>query len=194
VVKRFTGENTIRAEAKFQDAVDIPVVGHGVLLSQHKPNIYDQSRSIWERLRLINFNHYYEESLRNPTYYEDVLAEELPVILRLSVETWLHHQEKKTDYHLIYPEMRHALAAYRKETDYFGQFADACLLLSQRVSPRHCPEGDRVSLGGGYWRKSLSRSQCRYIKKVVETYVINANIAHPFSQGSSIGLRERTTY
>jgi len=103
VVKRFTGENMIRVEAKFQDAIEIPVVGHGVLLSQHKPNIADQSRAIWDRLRLLQFNHYYDESVRNPNYYEDMLANELPGVLALAVRTWLKHKDVKngTDYHLI---------------------------------------------------------------------------------------------
>jgi P4 family phage/plasmid primase-like protien len=184
VVKRFTGENVIRAEAKFQDAIEIPVVGHGVLLSQHKPNIYDQSRAIWERLRLIHFNHEYTREVRNPSFYEDVLAAELPGVLRLSVETWLKHQEKKTDYHLIYPEMEKALEEYRNETDYFGQFAEDCLLFE--------PEGFLPDVAlkavASEWAKdtgtkALEDPSPKYIKKVIGNYVLSRGIKHTVEGG-----------
>jgi len=182
VVKRFTGENMIRVEAKFQDAIEIPVVGHGVLLSQHKPNIYDQSRATWDRLRLLKFNHYYSEDVRNPNYYEEMLADELPGVLALAVRTWLKHKDVKngTDYHLIYPEMKAALAEYRGETDVFGRFAEDCLLFE--------PDGFlpdiALNIVTNEWgkdnnQKAFEDASPKYIKKQIENYVVNHGVLHP---------------
>jgi len=194
VVKRFTGENVIRGEAKFQDAVDIPVVGHGVLLSQHKPNIYDQSRAMWERLRLIQFNHEYTRDVRNPNFYEDVLAAELPGVLRLSVETWLKHQEKKTDYHLIYPEMEKDLEEYRNETDFFGRFAEDCLLFEpEAFLPDIALKAVASAWATDTGEKAFLDPTPKYIKKVIENYVTNRSIQHPV-QGGVQHRVDRTLY
>lgn len=185
-VKRFTGESDIRGEAKFQEAAEFRLSGHGVLLTQHKPTIADQSRGMWERLRLVHFHHYYDEEVRNPNFYEDVLADELSGILKLSVETWVKHKDVKngTDYHLVYPEMREALDVYRDDSDYFGLFANDCLLFEpDGFLPDIALKIVAKEWGTDNSYKPFEEPSPKYIKKQVENYVLNRAVKHPVVGG-----------
>jgi phage/plasmid-associated DNA primase len=131
-------------------------------------------------LRLIHFTHEYTRDVRNPNFYEDVLAAELPGVLRLSVETWLQHQERKTEYHLIYPEMQAALDEYRNETDFFGRFAEDCLLFEpEAFLPDIALKAVASAWATDTGEKAFLDPTPKYIKKVVENYVTNRSIKHP---------------
>src|SRR5207248_5879093 len=75
----------------------------------------------------------YTEDQIDVDFYENVLHAELPGILALSVQTWLKHKGVRggTDFHLRYPEMEADLEEYRSEMDFFGFFAEDCLLFEK---------------------------------------------------------------
>src|SRR5438093_1262064 len=129
-VKRFTGEETIRAEKKYGHPFDIIVHFKVVMLNQHLPRIIGQDTGIWRRLVVIPFDYEIPEEDRDPNFFDHNLQKELPGILAWAVDGAKMYTDVKEQDLLPEASIR-ALNAYREDTDFFGQFVAECLKIEE---------------------------------------------------------------
>ncbi len=103
------------------------------LAVNHKPIIRDTTKSIWRRIKLMEFTNTFTEQERDKNFPAKIMATEMPGILAWAVEGCLLWQrEGIPDPDKIYK----ATQEYRDEMDAFAHFFDECCVVNEagRVS------------------------------------------------------------
>lgn len=96
------------------------------LAVNHKPDIRDTTKSIWRRIKVMEFTNTFTEQERDKNYPAKIMASEMPGILAWAVQGCLLWQrEGITDPDKI----REATQAYREEMDSFSQFFNECCIV-----------------------------------------------------------------
>jgi putative DNA primase/helicase len=85
VIKDLTGNDSLRAEHKYEKAFTFRAVGKLWICGNHKPKIGGTDDGIWERVRLIPFTEKFEGDRADPKLGEK-LTEEAPGILNWMVK------------------------------------------------------------------------------------------------------------
>lgn len=132
LVKRLTGEKTIKARRMHQDFFEFPLTAKILLATNHEPAISGSDHGIWRRIRMIPFNVKFVkegEPIDPPHVLREIqgldvqLATEAPGILALMVRACLEWQEDG----MCPPEaVTVATEAYKSDMDAVGQFLGEC--------------------------------------------------------------------
>ena len=118
VIKDLTGNDSLRAEHKYEKAFTFRAVGKLWIYGNHKPKIGGTDDGIWERVRLIPFTEKFEGDRADPKLSEKLIAE-ASGILNWMVEGCLLWRKEG----LLPPEsVRRAVADYRSEEDILKDF------------------------------------------------------------------------
>ena len=120
LVKQLTGGDSIRANLMHRDAEEFRPVLKLWLMTNHRPEIRDDSKGMWRRIRLIPFTQTFEGAAAN-TDLAGELKTEAEGILAWAAEGAKQVQEGEPEL----PEtVRAAVSEYKKEQDTLGQFLD----------------------------------------------------------------------
>jgi putative DNA primase/helicase len=132
LVKRHTGDATLKARKMRQDFWEFTPTHKLVLLANHQPSIRGTDHAIWRRMRQIPFEVRITKQERVTGLYRVLADEEGPGILAWAVAAcrrYLADGLGETP-----PAVRDATAKYRAEMDQVGRFlADRCQLDSGAV-------------------------------------------------------------
>lgn len=100
------------------------------LAVNHKPIIRDTTKSIWRRIKLMEFTNTFTEQERDKNFPAKIMATEMPGILAWAVEGCLMwQQEGISDPDKIYE----ATQEYREEMDAFSHFFDECCIVRENA-------------------------------------------------------------
>lgn len=125
MVKRLTGESSLRGRYMGKDFFSFPNVATQVMAGNHPPTISAGGYSLWRRLRKINFDQYLPVPQQNPTLAQDLLREEGPGILRWIIEGAAHVIEHGL---VDPPSVIAATSEYEMEENTIGRFISECLV------------------------------------------------------------------
>jgi len=129
LMKRLTGDSTIKARFMRQDYFQFRRQFKTVLVTNNRPRVDEDSEAVWRRIRLVPFNVVIPTGERDKTM-PDKLAAEAEGILAWLVEgcrRWL-------DEGLPEPSaIQSATDAYRTESDPVGGFFDECCTLDHSL-------------------------------------------------------------
>jgi putative DNA primase/helicase len=107
------------------DYVEFQPVGKIWLGTNHRPEVQGQDAAIWDRVRLLPFNHRVPEGERDP-HLKEKLLREAPGILAWAVRGCLDWQAgglRPPD------EVQVATADYRRESDVVEDFIEECCVV-----------------------------------------------------------------
>ena len=120
VIKDITGGDSLDAEAKYEHPFTFKPVCKLWIVGNHKPVITDTGAAIWDRVRLIPFERYFEPHERDPDL-EQKLRAETSGILNWLIQGCLLWQKEG----LNAPEkLKNAVAEYRREEDTLADFIE----------------------------------------------------------------------
>ncbi len=123
-VKAVTGEDTINARRLYQAPYNFKPVCKLWFQCNHKPRVVDDSLGFWRRVRLIPFEHRFEQGTDEDKELKAKLRAEAAGILRWAVEGCLHWQGRG----LEPPEsITSATLEYEVESNPLAEWDDACL-------------------------------------------------------------------
>jgi len=103
------------------------------LAVNHKPIIRDTTKSIWRRIKLMEFTNTFSEQERDKKFPAKIMATEMPGILAWAVQGCLWWQEEGIQ---DPDKIRDATQEYRDEMDAFAHFFEECCAVDEtgRVS------------------------------------------------------------
>ena len=103
------------------------------LAVNHKPIIRDTTKSIWRRIKLMEFTNTFSEQERDKKFPTKIMATEMPGILAWAVQGCLWWQEEGIQ---DPDKIRDATQEYRDEMDAFPHFFEECCAIDEagRVS------------------------------------------------------------
>jgi putative DNA primase/helicase len=156
LVKRLTGDSTIKARFMRQDYFEFPRTHKIVMITNNKPRMTENNEAVWRRVRLLPFNEVIPEGERDPHLLEKLKAEGRG-ILAWGVVGCIDQQR-----HGMSPpqEVVTATEDYRQEADELAEFIAA-----------KCIEG-----GGDTFRVSradLYTTYCTWAKVANERFVMD---------------------
>jgi putative DNA primase/helicase len=125
-VKRLTGGDTIRTHRKYGHTFEFKPIHTLFLATNTQPGVRDGDAAIWDRLRLIPFNHTFKPDRRLPRdKVTEMFAAEGSGVL-----TWIVQGAIDYLWHSLGDEpsaVRHKTREYQENEDLLGQFiADRC--------------------------------------------------------------------
>lgn len=120
-IKGATGQEEIFARHFNCMPVGFHFDGLICLLANRLPRITDQTVSIWDRLWVIPFNHYFKPEERDPAFVE-ALGDEVDGILIWMLEGYARY--KKNGRMIQCQSVRDQTAEYRKEEDPYTDFIE----------------------------------------------------------------------
>ena len=134
LVKRLTGNSTLKARFMRQDYFEFPRTQTFMLATNNRPDIRENTLAVWRRLRLVPFSVTIPETEQDPALL-DKLRAEWPGILRWCLEGCLRWQR---DGRLRTPEeVSEATGEYRAEQDVLREYLEeGCFMSAQAVVPR----------------------------------------------------------
>ena len=133
VIKDLTGNDSLRAEHKYEKAFNFRAVGKLWIYGNHKPKIRGTDSAIWGRVRLIPFTEKFEGDRADHKLSEKLIAE-APGVLNWMVEGCLLWRKEG----LRSPEIvRIAVADYRSEEDVLKDFVAQHIKDAPFASVRH---------------------------------------------------------
>jgi putative DNA primase/helicase len=125
LVKRVTGDRTLKARFMRQDPFEFPVLFKLWMLANCKPEIRGRDEGIWSRIRIIPFDVFIPADQRIRNLSDILVREEGPGILRWLVEGCLEWQRSG----LSEPQrVKDAVGSYRSEQDVIGNFLGECCI------------------------------------------------------------------
>lgn len=129
-LKRFTGGDKVQARFMRQEFFEFHPAFLLFLATNAKPNFKDQSEGLWRRVKLIEFNRYFEPHERDKFLARRLIAEEAPGILTWAVSgavDWYSSEQGLAD-----PEpITRAVAVYRRDSDTLGDFLREALVADE---------------------------------------------------------------
>lgn len=163
LVKRLTGDATIKARRMRQDYFEFPRTHKLLLQTNNRPRVNEDTEAVWRRLRLIPFNVVIPLEERDPDLLRKLEAESAGILAWL-VRGCLDWQREG----LGEPEaVQAATADYRDESDPLNDFlADCCELFAnawthtadlRQAYERHCERTGAKPLGKHNFSASLKR-------------------------------------
>jgi len=159
MVKRMTGNVTLKGLKMRQDFVEFPVTHKTILQTNHKPLIPDNGNAIWRRVRVIPYPVTIPVEEQDPHLIEK-LKREYPGILN-----WIlrgghgFYKPKSQGGGLAMPDcMKAATAAYREDQDTFGRFVEECCELGEdaKADPHRTHTADLFSVYTQWARDNVS--------------------------------------
>jgi putative DNA primase/helicase len=168
LVKKLTGEATIKAKFMRQDFFEYENQAAVWLATNHKPIVQGTDTAIWRRLRLIPFDVMIPESKRlEPTEVHRRLMAERDGILQWKIEGLRMYRDEK----LTEPKaVRAATDAYRQEMDPMSEWLEDCCTFEpeawETVSvlresyEAHCKAMARTTIGGRKFNEVLEEHGC----------------------------------
>lgn len=125
LVKRVTGDRTIKARFMNQNPFEFPVQFKLWMLANCKPEIHGLDEGIWSRIKVIPFDTFIPPEKRIPNLSDILVQEEGPGILGWLVEGCVAWQQSG----LKEPaRITDASKSYRAEQDLFGEFISQCCI------------------------------------------------------------------
>ena len=122
LIKDLTGGDTIRARYLYSRSFEFTFQGTLWVRCNDKPVVYGSDEGVWRRVRLIHFQHNFEnDPNRDPNLTRYLAENELTGILAWSVQglnAWREEGLKAPD------DVKEAVAEYRNEMDVVRQFVD----------------------------------------------------------------------
>lgn len=129
-MKMLTGERRITARSMRQDPFTFTVEATLWLQSNHRPEVAEQTRAVWRRIRVVPFEATVEHEDK---HLPETLRTEQPGILRWLVEGAVEWQQHGLG---MPPEVAAAVEDYRVASDGLGSFvADCCATGDHLVEP-----------------------------------------------------------
>lgn len=122
LVKRLTGDTTLKGRYMHQDYFSFPRTHKLVLVSNNRPRVREDSEAVWRRLRLVPFDVVIPPAERDPRLLAKLRAER-PGILAWLVTGCLEWQREGLGES---EEVTRATGAYRAAEDQIGRFIDDC--------------------------------------------------------------------
>jgi putative DNA primase/helicase len=120
LIKRLTGDPTIKARRMRQDFYEFGRTHKTLMMTNNKPRVRENSEAVWRRLKLIPFSVEIPQSERDAQLGQKLKAEASGILNRL-ISGCLDWQRSG----LIEPsEVTEATAAYRDESDPLGDWID----------------------------------------------------------------------
>ena len=174
LIKRLTGEDTIRVAFKNQSFFEFTPTFKIMLAVNHAPRISGRDFGIWRRVHKLPFNYKVsiEERLANPDF-EKQLMQELEGILAWCVEGCAEFRRIG----LSPPKaVLDAVEQYKKETDVLGEFLAHCCTLEEgaeesatelyKVYKEHCTEAAEEPISQRFFgfklrERNLSKARAR---------------------------------
>ena len=142
LVKRITGDPTLKGRFMRQDYFEFARTHKTVLITNNKPVIREASHAVWRRIRLVPFGVTIPESERDPKLTEK-LRSEWPGILRWGVMGGLDWQSNGMG---PPSEVLAATASYQDEQNPLKEYlSDRCILAAPARVTRGDLYGDYVS-------------------------------------------------
>lgn len=122
VIKDITGGDSLDAEAKYENPFTFKPTCKLWIVGNHKPVITDTGAAIWDRVRLIPFEVYFEPHERDP-HLEQKLRAESSGILNWMIQGCLVWQKEGLN---PPAKLKAAVDEYRREEDTLADFIDQC--------------------------------------------------------------------
>jgi putative DNA primase/helicase len=118
LVKRLTGDHTIKGRKMRQDYIEFPRTHKIILVTNNLPTFSEQTEAVWRRVRVIPFNYIVPEDRRDPKLLEALKAEAPGILRRLvhACRDWQQHGLGRSS------AVDLATAAYRTEQDEIGWY------------------------------------------------------------------------
>ncbi len=119
LVKQLTSGEPLEAREKYSNPIEFRPVCKLFMISNHKPNILDDSFGMWRRIRLIEFKHIIPENKINKNLKKELIQEEASGILRWLVngyQKWKKEGLKVPECVLL------STKQYQASEDIIGQF------------------------------------------------------------------------
>lgn len=130
LVKRVTGDKTLKARFMRQNPFEFPVLFKLWMLANCKPEIQGRDEGIWSRVRIIPFDVFIPTEKRIKNFSDVLVAEEGPGILRWMVDGCLDWQRVG----LAEPaRIVEAVNCYRSEQDTLGDYLNQRCILNEAV-------------------------------------------------------------
>jgi P4 family phage/plasmid primase-like protien len=117
LIKRWTGEDTISVEQKFQIPYDTKPIGKLLFRTNSKPEIEGQDEGIWRRTKLVPFTVSFKD--REDKQLKSKLLKEASGVLNWLLEGCRLWQKEGLD---LPPQVKEASADYRTEQDSLNDF------------------------------------------------------------------------
>ena len=154
LVKKLTGEVTIKARKLYRDYVEFPRTHHLVLQTNNKPRISEDTEAVWRRIKLVPFNVVIPAPERDPLLL-DKLKDEASGILAWLVFGCLAWQREGIQEP---EEVQDATQHYRADSDPLKDFLDDCCCIGpefttksgdlRRAYEHHCEQQGIKPLSG----------------------------------------------
>jgi len=124
-IKDIVGGDPLDAEAKYEHPFTFRPVAKLWIATNHKPDISDVGLAIWERVRLIPFERYFEPHERDPSLESKLQAESSGIL------NWLIRGALLWQLEGLQPpdKVKAAVAEYQRESDSLADF------IAQRTAP-----------------------------------------------------------
>ncbi|CAG1010435.1 hypothetical protein PHYC_03850 [Phycisphaerales bacterium] len=135
LVKRLTGDATLKARHMRQDYFEFPRTHKLVLITNNTPRVRENSEAVWRRLRLVPFDVVIPEAERDKKLLQKLRAE-WPGILAWLVRGCLDWQREGLG---EAEDVTRATGAYRDGEDQVGRFIGECCQIDDRT-PREGSE------------------------------------------------------
>ena len=119
LVKRVTGDRTLKARFMRQNPFEFPILFKLWLLANAKPEIHGQDEGIWSRIRIIPFDVFIPPERRIKNFSEILVRDEGPGILRWLIDGCLEWRRIGL---AEPPCVINAIKGYRFEEDPIGDF------------------------------------------------------------------------
>ena len=173
LVKRLTGDRTVKARLMRQDYFEFPRTFKVVMVTNNKPVIRETSHAIWRRIRLVPFNVIIADEDQDKDLPRKLWAERAG-ILRWLVRGCLAWQQDGTLGSA--PEIETATRQYRDEQDMLGPFLE-----------------DRCTTGPDVWvsRSAIWTAYTEWAKASGERYPLDR--VGFYERIRARGIQEKTT-
>jgi putative DNA primase/helicase len=127
LVKQFTGGDKITARFMYKEINEFYPAGKIWLSTNHRPDIRDQGKAIWDRIKLIPFTVAIPDEDQIPrSKLAEIFEPERPAILAWAARGFMEYQENGLR---VPEEVKKATSSYREEMDRIQSFLDhACYL------------------------------------------------------------------
>lgn len=130
LVKKLTGETSIKARKMYQDFFEFRRSHHIFLQTNNRPRVTEDSEAVWRRIRLVPFEVIIRAPERDPLLLEKLIAEASGILSWLIIGCLAWQKEG-----LEMPrEVEDANRHYREESDPLGDFVDDCCAVGPEMS------------------------------------------------------------
>jgi len=171
LVKRLTGDATLKARFMRQDFFSFERTFKVILVTNNRPQVDEDSEAAWRRLRLIPFDVVIPSEQRD-TRLAEKLREEAPGILRWLVEGARQWQRLG----IAEPDtIAAATDSYRTENDPLAEFMDDCCEMADAgwtsasdlrcTYELYCHDRGDPEIGGREFNERLRRRGVRYDRR-----------------------------